>query len=116
MTDPMDRSQRLMDCKRWRTFIRLLRLDDLTTSYTNAAPRCWPPRWWISTSTRPRDSSRHGAAPRRCSALGIPASMVRQAVSLRWALRLRRADEREIELALFLQRELRDAGRHSQAS
>jgi hypothetical protein len=28
---------------------------------------------WISTSARPQDSSRHGAAPRRCSALGIPA-------------------------------------------
>jgi hypothetical protein len=35
MRDPMDRSQRLTDGTRWRTFMRLLRLDDLMTSYTN---------------------------------------------------------------------------------
>jgi hypothetical protein len=32
----MERSQRLTDSKRWRTFIRLLRLDFLMTSYTSA--------------------------------------------------------------------------------
>ena len=31
----MDRSQRLRDGTRWRTFMRLLRLDDLMTSYTH---------------------------------------------------------------------------------
>jgi hypothetical protein len=34
----MDRSRRLTDGTRWRTFMRLLRLDDLMTSYTNARP------------------------------------------------------------------------------
>src|SRR5215471_7879853 len=38
MRDPMDRSRRLTDGTRWRTFMRLLRLDDLMTSYTNASP------------------------------------------------------------------------------
>src|ERR1019366_9152869 len=38
MRDPMDRSRRLTDGTRWRTFMRLLRLDDLMTSYTNARP------------------------------------------------------------------------------
>jgi hypothetical protein len=38
MRDPMERSQRLTDGTRWRTFMRLLRLDDLMTSYTNARP------------------------------------------------------------------------------
>jgi hypothetical protein len=38
MRDPMDRSQRLTDGTRWRTFMRLLRLDDIKTSYTNARP------------------------------------------------------------------------------
>jgi hypothetical protein len=38
MRDPMDRSQRLSDGTRWRIFMRLLRLDDLMTSYTNARP------------------------------------------------------------------------------
>jgi hypothetical protein len=38
MRDPMDRSQRLTDGTRWRTFMRLLLLDDLITSYTNARP------------------------------------------------------------------------------
>jgi len=38
MRDPKDRSRRLTDGTRWRTFIRLLRLDDLLTSYTNARP------------------------------------------------------------------------------
>jgi hypothetical protein len=38
MRDPMDRSQRLTDGTRWRTFMRLLRFDDLMTSYTNARP------------------------------------------------------------------------------
>ena len=32
----MDRSRRLKEDTRWRTFMRLLRLDDLMTSYTNA--------------------------------------------------------------------------------
>jgi hypothetical protein len=36
--DPMDRSQRLTDGTRWRTFMRLLLFDDLMTSYTNARP------------------------------------------------------------------------------
>jgi hypothetical protein len=36
MMDPMARSQRLTDDTRWRTFMRLLLLDDLLTSYTNA--------------------------------------------------------------------------------
>jgi hypothetical protein len=34
----MDRSQRLTDGTRWRIFMRLLLLDDLITSYTNARP------------------------------------------------------------------------------
>jgi hypothetical protein len=34
----MDRSRRLTDGTRWRTFMRLLGLDDLKTSYTNARP------------------------------------------------------------------------------
>jgi len=34
----MDRSQRLTDGTRWRTFMRLLLFDDLMTSYTNARP------------------------------------------------------------------------------
>jgi hypothetical protein len=38
MRDAMDRSRRLTDGTRWRTFMRLLRLDDLMTSYTNARP------------------------------------------------------------------------------
>jgi hypothetical protein len=38
MRDPMDRSRRLKDGTRWRTFMRLLQLDDLMTSYTNARP------------------------------------------------------------------------------
>jgi hypothetical protein len=38
MKDPMDRSQRLTDGTRWQTFMRLLLLDDLITSYTNARP------------------------------------------------------------------------------
>jgi hypothetical protein len=38
MRDPMDRSQRLTDGTRWRTFMRLLLFDDLMTSYTNARP------------------------------------------------------------------------------
>ena len=38
MRDPTDRSQRLKDGTRWRTFILFLRLDDLITSYTNARP------------------------------------------------------------------------------
>src|SRR6266436_6057783 len=36
MRDPMERSQRLTDGTRWRTFMRLLRLEDLMASYTNA--------------------------------------------------------------------------------
>jgi hypothetical protein len=38
MRDPMDRSRRLKDGTRWRTFMRLLRLDDMMTSYTKARP------------------------------------------------------------------------------
>jgi hypothetical protein len=38
MRDPMDRSQRLTDGTRWWTFMRLLLLDNLITSYTNAHP------------------------------------------------------------------------------
>jgi hypothetical protein len=38
MRYPMDRSQRLTDGTRWRTFMRLLLLDDLITSYTHARP------------------------------------------------------------------------------
>jgi len=38
MRDPMDRSQRLTDGTRWRTFMRLLLLNDLIISYTNARP------------------------------------------------------------------------------
>jgi hypothetical protein len=38
MRNPMDRSQRLTDGTRWRTFMRLLLFDDLMTSYTNARP------------------------------------------------------------------------------
>ena len=34
----MDRNWRLTDGTRWRIFMRLLRLDDLMTSYTNARP------------------------------------------------------------------------------
>ena len=34
----MDRSRRLTDGTRWRTFMRFLRLYDLITSYTNARP------------------------------------------------------------------------------
>src|SRR5579871_6156844 len=44
MRDPMDRSQRLMDGTWWRTFIRLLRMYDLMTSYTKAPSLSWPPR------------------------------------------------------------------------
>jgi hypothetical protein len=36
MRDPMARSRRLTDGARWRTFMRLLLLDDLMASYTNA--------------------------------------------------------------------------------
>jgi hypothetical protein len=38
MRHPTDRSGRLTDGTRWRTFMRLLLLDDLITSYTNARP------------------------------------------------------------------------------
>jgi hypothetical protein len=38
MREPMDRSRRLTDGTRWRTFMRLLLLDDLMTSYSNARP------------------------------------------------------------------------------
>src|SRR5579864_5444289 len=38
MRNPMDSSQRLTDGTRWRTFMRLLLLDDLITSYTHARP------------------------------------------------------------------------------
>src|SRR5690242_5947533 len=36
MRNPMGRSRRLRDGTNWRTFMRLLRLDDLMTSYTHA--------------------------------------------------------------------------------
>ena len=68
----MDRSQRLTDGTRGRTFMRFFRLEDLMTSYTNAGAPELAPRG-VSTSARPQDSSRHDAAPRRRSALGIPA-------------------------------------------
>src|SRR5579862_2282033 len=38
MRHPMDRRRRLTDGTRWRTFMRLLLLNDLMTSYTNARP------------------------------------------------------------------------------
>jgi hypothetical protein len=38
MRDPIDRTRRLKDGTRWRTFMRLLLFDDLMTSYTNARP------------------------------------------------------------------------------
>ena len=57
----MDRSQRLTDGTRWRTFMRLLRLDDLMAFYTNAGAPELASSWWISTSARPQDSSRHGS-------------------------------------------------------
>jgi hypothetical protein len=38
MRDPTERSRRLTDGTRWRTFMRLLQLEDLMTSYTNARP------------------------------------------------------------------------------
>ena len=38
MRDPMSRSQRLTDDTRSRTFMRLRRLDDMMTSYTNVRP------------------------------------------------------------------------------
>src|SRR5712692_6161325 len=50
----MDRSRRLTDGTRWRTFMRLLRLDDLIAFYTNARPRSWPPRG----GSRPRHGLR----------------------------------------------------------
>jgi hypothetical protein len=34
----MDRSRQLTDGTRWRTFMRLLRVDDLVAFYTNARP------------------------------------------------------------------------------
>jgi len=71
----MDRSQRLTDGTRWRTFMRLLRLDDPNDILHSTRASELASSWWISTSARPQDSSRHGAAPRRCSALGITSSM-----------------------------------------
>src|SRR4029077_1483794 len=35
MRNPVERSRRLRDGTSWRTFMRLLRLDDLMTSYTH---------------------------------------------------------------------------------
>ena len=52
----MDRSRRLTDGTRWRTFMRLLRLDDMMTSYTNARPGAGlagtrsPHRWSLMPS------------------------------------------------------------------
>jgi hypothetical protein len=74
--------------------MRLLRLDDLMTSYTNAGPGA-PPRG----GSRPR----HGLRTPRVTVphLADVARLVfqldgsRHAVSLRQAVRLRRADERE---------------------
>ena len=71
----MDRSRRLTDGTRWRTFMRLLRLDDLMTSYTNARPGAGLLVVDLDLSTA-RDSSHDGAAPRRCSALSYTNSMV----------------------------------------
>src|ERR1043165_8443749 len=67
MRDPMDRSQRLTDGTRWRTFMRLLRLDDLMTSYTNAGSPELASSCWISTSARPQDSSHPRRYKRRAS-------------------------------------------------
>jgi hypothetical protein len=39
MREPRDKSQRLTDGTRLRTFMRLLLLDDLMTSYTNASQK-----------------------------------------------------------------------------
>src|SRR5215510_14082883 len=45
MRDPTARSRRLTDGTRWRTFMRFLRLDDLTASYTNALFASSCKRW-----------------------------------------------------------------------
>ena len=45
----MARSRRLTDGTRWRTFMRLLRVDDLMTSYTNAGALELASSRWIST-------------------------------------------------------------------
>jgi hypothetical protein len=50
MRDPMARSRRLTDGTRWRTFMRLLRLDDLRAYYTNAGAPEPPAR--LSTRDR----------------------------------------------------------------
>src|SRR5215471_3926402 len=68
----MDRSRRLTDGTRWRTFMRLLRLDDLIAFYTNARPGAGLLVVDLDLGTA-SGLLRHGAAPRRCSALGIPA-------------------------------------------
>jgi hypothetical protein len=39
MRDPIARSWRFTAGTRWLIFMRLLRLDELIASYTNAAPR-----------------------------------------------------------------------------
>ena len=91
----MDRSQRLTDGTRWRTFMRLLRLDDLMTSYTNAHPGAGL-LVVISTSARPQDSSRHVRHLADVARLVFQLDGSWHAESLRKAVRLRRADEREI--------------------
>jgi hypothetical protein len=42
MRNPVERTRRLRDGTSWRTFMRLLRLDDLMTSYTHARPIAIP--------------------------------------------------------------------------
>src|SRR5882724_2353662 len=42
MRNPVERTRRLRDGTNWRTFMRLLRLDDLMTSYTHARPIAIP--------------------------------------------------------------------------
>jgi hypothetical protein len=96
MRDPMDRSRRLTDGTRWRTFMRLLRLDDLMTSYTNARPGAGLLVVDLDLGTASglaRVTVPHLADVAR-SVYQLDGS--RHAVSLRWAVRLRGADEREI--------------------
>ncbi len=72
----MDRNWRLKDGTRWRTFMRLLRLDDLMTSYTKARPGGGLGLVDVGLDLElgtASGSSTHGSALCRCSAPGIPA-------------------------------------------
>ena len=62
----MDKSQRLTDGTRWRTFMRLLLLDDLMTSYLNA--RDLAAALGLRRRSNLPGSSRHGnaIAPKLC--------------------------------------------------